>query len=125
VTVRRVFELAALQNLPASPGEPPEVLPEGHVLDTYGDTGQVFLFDLDTPFHERGTWGSADAHTRRFYRVRRPLRVHPAFPLEHTIIPRGRTTGSGRGYYLVDSVAVLLRNGVLGETADPREEATP
>ncbi|MDL4814889.1 TNT domain-containing protein [Actinomadura opuntiae] len=122
VTVHHIFELAAFRQLPEGPGEPPEELTEGSVLDCYGDTGQVFLYEPGTPFHERGIPGSADRYPHRFYRLQRPLRVHPAFPLEYTIVARGRTTGSGRGYYLVDSVADLLRDGALVETADPREE---
>lgn len=125
VTVHRVFELAAHDQLPGGPSEPAETLPEGTVLDGYGDTGQVFLYEPGTPFHKRGMQGMPEMYEHRFYEVRRPLRVHPAFPLEHTIVPRGRTTGTGRGFYLVDSIAGLLRDGALAETTGPREEAAP
>jgi hypothetical protein len=122
VTVHQVFAMAAHRALPDGPGEAAETLPEGHVLDAYGDTDQVFLYEPGTPFHERGTWGSPDVHPHRFYRLERPLRVHPASPLEYTVVPRGKRTGSGRGYHLVDSIADLLRDGALSEVPDPREE---
>ncbi|MER6813492.1 glycohydrolase toxin TNT-related protein [Spirillospora sp. NPDC000708] len=122
VTVHRAFALAAHRELPDGPGEAAETLPEGRVLDAYGGTDEVFLYELGTPFHERGTWGSADAHPHRFYRLERPLRVYPAFPLEYTIVPRGKRTDRGRGYHLVDSIADLLRDGALSEVPDPREE---
>ncbi|GAA2161678.1 glycohydrolase toxin TNT-related protein [Actinomadura napierensis] len=125
VTVRQVFELAVHRELPERPGEPSEVLPAGTVLDCYGDTGQVFLYEPGTPFHKRGIPGMAEQHAHRFYRLQRPLRVYPAFPLEHTIIPNGRVTATGRGHYLVDSIADLLRDGHLAETADPHEEPAP
>jgi Tuberculosis necrotizing toxin len=122
VTVHRVFGLAAHEQLPGGPAEPSETLPEGSVLDAYGPTDQVFLYEPGTPFHKRGIQGMPEMYEHRFYEVRRPLRVHPAFPLEHTVVPRGRTTGTGRGYYLVDSIADLLRDGRLAETTGPREE---
>ncbi|MEU9021853.1 glycohydrolase toxin TNT-related protein [Actinomadura sp. NPDC048394] len=125
VTVHRVFELAARDQLPGDPGEPAGTLPEGTVLDGYGATDQVFLYEPGTPFHKRGIQGMPEMYEHRFYEVRRPLRVHPAFPLEHTIVARGRTTGTGRGFYLVDSVADLLRDGRLAEATGPREETAP
>ncbi|HEU5027028.1 MAG TPA: glycohydrolase toxin TNT-related protein [Spirillospora sp.] len=125
VTVHRVFELAARDRLPGDPGEPAETLAEGTVLDGYGATDQVFLYEPGTPFHKRGIQGMPEMYEHRFYEVRRPLRVHPAFPLEHTTVARGRTTGTGRGYYLVDSVADLLRDGRLAETTGPREGTAP
>ncbi|MBO2460223.1 glycohydrolase toxin TNT-related protein [Actinomadura violacea] len=124
VTVHQVFEMAACHRLPDGPGVPAETLPEGTVLDGYGPDDQVFLYDPDTPFHKRGLQGRADSYEHRFYEVRRPLLLHPAFPLEHTVLPLGRPTDDGRGYYLVDSVAALLRDGCLAETAALHEEAT-
>ncbi|QKG24715.1 glycohydrolase toxin TNT-related protein [Actinomadura verrucosospora] len=124
MTVHQVFELAAYHQLPDGPGDPAETLPEGTVLDGYGPDDQVFLYDPGTPFHKRGLQGRADSYEHRFYEVRRPLVAHPAFPLEHTVLPLGRPADDGRGYYLVDSVAALLRNRHLAETAAPHEEAT-
>ncbi|MWA06017.1 glycohydrolase toxin TNT-related protein [Actinomadura sp. LD22] len=123
VTVHRVFELAVRDQLPDGPGDPAETLAEGTVLDGYGGTDQVFLYEPGTPFHKRGLQGMPEMYEHRFYEVRRPLRVHPAFPLEYTIVPRGRSTGAGRGFYLVDSIADLLRDGRLAETTGPRGEA--
>ncbi|TDD64481.1 glycohydrolase toxin TNT-related protein [Actinomadura rubrisoli] len=123
VSVRQVFEMLAFNALPEAPGEPSELLPAGKVLDGYGDTDQVFLYEVGTPFNKRALWGEPERHRHRFYRLQEPLRVHPGFPVEHTTVSVEQATEDGRGYYLVNTIAELVASGRLRETAAP--EATP
>jgi len=91
----------------------PKELLEGTVLDGYGGQDDVFLFTPDAPFSRRGLWGGPHQHTRKVYRVQRPLLVYPGFPVERETSPgterRGEPAEGGRGYYLVDSIADLIR----------------
>lgn len=120
VDARTVLSMAAFAELPDSPSplEPSEILPNGTLLDGYGDTGAVFLYEPGTPFNRRGLWGGPYRHPHRFYEVRTPLRVYPSFPFEMTTISVEDITGPGRGYYLVDTVADLLASGALSETTE-------
>lgn len=118
VSVHTIFTMVALSQLPESAGEPAETLPEGTVLDGYGGTDQVFLFEPGTPFHRRGLWDEPARHPHRFYWVRRPLRVYPSFPIEYATIPVEDIPDQGRGYYLVDTIADLLASGALSETTE-------
>lgn len=121
VSVHEVFERFAHNELPEAAGEPGEVLPEGTVLDGHGDTDQVFLYEVGTPFSRRALWGEPDRHTHRFYRVREPLRAYPGFPSGNATVSVERTDGEGRGFYLVDTVADLVASGRLSETGVPEE----
>ncbi|TDC90352.1 glycohydrolase toxin TNT-related protein [Actinomadura sp. 7K507] len=116
MNVHTVFSMAAFNLLPDSAGEPGEILPEDTILDGYGDTGEVFLFEPGTPFNRRGLWGEPERHPYRAYRVREPLHVYPSFPVEKATISVENPAEEGRGYYLVDTIAALLASGTLSET---------
>ncbi|MFG2084963.1 MULTISPECIES: glycohydrolase toxin TNT-related protein [unclassified Spirillospora] len=118
VDVHTVWSMMAFNLLPDTPGEPAEILSEGTILDGYGDTDDVFLYEPGTPFTRRGLWDEPARHTHRSYRVRRPLHVYPSFPTDKATISVADTTGQGRGYYLVDTIAALLATGTLRETTE-------
>lgn len=131
-TVHEIYELAARALLPGDPdvnarpgawlGDGTAVdLPEGTPLDGYGDRDQVFLFTPGTPFRRRGLWGSAGDHEHHRYRLRRPLRAHPGFPVATATFGDGDEL-EGQGYYLVETIAELVSAGVLAP-ADPAEES--
>ncbi|MFD0691557.1 glycohydrolase toxin TNT-related protein [Actinomadura fibrosa] len=113
VSTHDIFTRAAHNELPDGPSEPPETLPEGTVLDSYGDTDQVFLYEEGTPFHKRGLPGEPWRYPHRRYELRKPLDAYPAFPFERTTVPLEKAGGEGRGYYLVDTIADLLASGHL------------
>ncbi|WP_169744462.1 glycohydrolase toxin TNT-related protein [Spirillospora albida] len=120
VSVREVWSMAVFNELPEGPGEPGETLPEGKVLDGYGGPDQVFLFEPGTPFHRQGLPGDPTRHhPQHRYRVRAPLTVFPSFPFATDTISVENTAGQGRGYYLVDTVAALLTEGILAEVPGP------
>lgn len=116
--IHTVWSMMAFNLLPDTPGEPAEILPENTILDGYGDTDQVFLYEPGTPFTRRGLWDEPTRHTHRSYRVRRPLHVYPSFPSDKATISIEDTAGQGRGYYLVDTIAALLAAGTLRETTE-------
>ncbi|MEW2355420.1 glycohydrolase toxin TNT-related protein [Spirillospora sp. NPDC029432] len=127
-TVHEIFELAVLNLLPPDPedGSAEGVdLPEGTELDGFGDQGQVFLFTPETPFGRRGLWGAPARHEHRAYRVRRPLRAYPGFPVAGAVSPAPAIgkPAEGQGYYLVDTVADLVRAGDLAEISASRRGA--
>lgn len=128
VSVHEVFTMAARNMLPPDAAAEPGVdLSEGTVLDGYGDQDQVFLFTPQTPFVRRGLWGMPGGHRLRTYRVRRPLRVYPGFPIAGATYATGRPrddrglAGEGQGYYLIESIAEYVRSGDLTETSGPGE----
>ncbi|MFV2175009.1 glycohydrolase toxin TNT-related protein [Actinomadura sp. LOL_016] len=131
-TVHEIYELAARALLPGDPdenagpgawlGDGTAVdLAEGALLDGYGDRDQVFLFTPGTPFRRRGLWGSAGVHEHHRYRLRRPLRAHPGFPVATATLGNGDER-AGQGYYLVETIAELVSAGVL-VPADTAEES--
>ncbi|WP_149263091.1 hypothetical protein [Actinomadura sp. K4S16] len=94
-----------------------EDLPVDTLLDTYAPSDEPYLFTLDAPFERRGLFGTGRDLVRRFYLVRRPIRVYPGFPVNATAIParglgrvREPSTG-GQGYLLPRPVAALLEAG--------------
>ncbi|MBG6093266.1 glycohydrolase toxin TNT-related protein [Actinomadura viridis] len=121
VSVREIHALAARAMLPVEAKETKETeeLPEGTVLDGYGSQDQEFLFTPETSFRRRGLRGGPRAYERRTYRVQRPLRAHPGFPVDKMLAPHpaeARTKDhEDRGYYLVDSIAALVASGALVE----------
>ncbi|MFF5260120.1 glycohydrolase toxin TNT-related protein [Actinomadura viridis] len=133
VSVREIYTLAAQAMLPEAPegtepGHAGEELPEGTVLDGYGGTDQVFLFTPETPFHRRGLQGGPRGYEHRTYRLQRPVRAYPGFPVDKMVVPspaksRTRTLAKPdeqRGYYLVDTIAALLESGALAEISGGR-----
>ncbi|MFF5264568.1 glycohydrolase toxin TNT-related protein [Actinomadura viridis] len=118
--VREIYELATRAMLPAdADAEETEELPEGTVLDGHGSQDQEFLFTPETSFRRRGLRGGPRAYERRTYRVQRPLRVHPGFPVDKMLAPHPAEDRAqdhqDRGYYLVDSIAALVAWGALVE----------
>ncbi|WP_267898988.1 glycohydrolase toxin TNT-related protein [Thermomonospora amylolytica] len=92
----------------------------GHRVDAYGGTDQVMVYAPGTPFSMRGHWGSPEYHPHHVYRVQRPLRVYPGFWFAtgtQPTVEEGFDTpqGESMGFYLVDSIADLVRSGVLAE----------
>lgn len=128
ISTREVFEPLVRKLLPV-PGERPGAgddgsltLPEGTEVDCYGGTDQVMVYTPGTPFSRRAHWGSPAYHPRHVYRVQRPLRVYPGFWFATGTEPTGEEgsgpQGESMGFYLVDSIADLLRSGGLAEV-DP------
>ncbi|GAA3969193.1 hypothetical protein GCM10023085_59390 [Actinomadura viridis] len=124
VAVHEIYAYAAAAMLPEPPrrdaGSPDEGgvdLPAGTVLDGYGGHDQVFLFTPQTPFHRRGHLGGLGAYEHHTYRVQRPIRVYQGLPVAGGPLPapKGDAENTERGYYLVDSIAELLKSGVLAE----------
>jgi hypothetical protein len=125
--VHEIFERAVRNVLPPDPEDGTAAgtdLPEGTVLDGFGSTGQTYLFTPDTPFNRRGLWGGPPRHEHRGYRVLRPLRAYPGFPVAGAVFPAatGGKLADGQGYYLVDTVADLVRAGNLAEIPVARRE---
>ncbi|TQM67207.1 hypothetical protein FHX41_0812 [Actinomadura hallensis] len=132
VTVRTVMSMAAFARLPEPPDDPGEIqpvdLPVDAILDGYGDTDQVFLFEPGTPFNRCGLWDERERHPHRRYRVLEPLRAYPSFPFEkaaidverfeRAAIDVERSSEEGSGYYVVDTVAALLAAGTLSEVTE-------
>ncbi|HEX2312744.1 MAG TPA: glycohydrolase toxin TNT-related protein [Thermomonospora sp.] len=122
VSTREVFERLLRAQLPPTVDHPGKddhgalTLPEGTEVDSYGDLDQVMVYEPGTPFSRRASWGSPAYHRHHVYRVERPLRVYPAFwfatPAQPTMEEQDR---DGMGYYLVDTIADLLRSGALSE----------
>lgn len=119
MSTHRVFEMAAYNLLPEPAATSTEVLPVGTLLDGYGDTDEVFLYEIGTPFSKRGLPQFADRHRYRVYELQHPMTVYPAFPFEKTTVEMTKTTTEGRGYYLVDTISVLLASGHLTEAPIP------
>ncbi|MER7546467.1 hypothetical protein [Actinomadura sp.] len=100
-----------------------QVLPENTLLDSYAETDEPYLFTLDTPFERRGLYRSGKDRVRKFFVVRRPLTVHPGFPVRNTTVPTGRRRSGGpseqgQGYLLPRPIAELLDAGDIARITE-------
>lgn len=101
-----------------------EELPVNTLLDTYAPSDEPYLFTLDAPFERRGLFGTGRNLVRRFFVIRRPLRVYPGFPVRVTTIPaRGlarvrEPSAGGQGYLLPHPVPALLDAGDIARISE-------
>ncbi|MEU8123214.1 hypothetical protein AB0C21_31260 [Spirillospora sp. NPDC049024] len=101
-----------------------EELAENTLLDTFAPADEPYLFTLDAPFDRRGLFGAGAELVRKFYLVRRPIRVYQGFPVRNTTVPargRARADGAppkGTGYLLPRSLAALLEAGDIARITE-------
>ncbi|NVI91992.1 hypothetical protein [Actinomadura sp. BRA 177] len=100
-------------------------LPENTLLDSYASADEPYLFTLDTPFERRGLFRSGRDRVRKFFVVRRPLPVHPGFPVGNTTLPTSRRrqqsggpSEQGQGYLLPRPIADLLDAGDIARITE-------
>ncbi|MFB4308709.1 hypothetical protein [Actinomadura sp. GTD37] len=99
-------------------------LPEDTLLDSYASADEPYLFTLDTPFERRGLFRSGRDVVRKFFVVRRPLTVHPGFPVRSTTVPArrrrnsGESSDKGQGYLLPRPLAALLDSGDIARITE-------
>jgi hypothetical protein len=95
-----------------------EELPAGTLLDTFAPADEPYLFTLETPFERRGLCGTGRNLVRRFFVVRRPLLVHPGFPVRETTIPARGPSDRGQGYLLPRTVTAEIEAGGIAQITE-------